>query len=290
MGEFLAKFSGRGAPIYLPDPTWGNHIPIFANAGLEVKRYRYYDPSTCGLDFAGLLEDVSAAADGSPFLLHACAHNPTGVDPTPEQWSELSQLMLAKKHVVFFDCAYQGFASGDSEQDATAIRKFVADGHRIALAQSFAKNFGLYGERIGALSVVCADAEEAKRVESQLKMVIRPMYSNPPIHGARIVTEVLSDAALRQQWTGECKAMADRINTMRIELRTRLEKLGSKRSWSHVTDQIGMFCYTGLNKEEVLKVRGDSHIYFTGDGRISMAGLTSKNVQYVAESIFKVTG
>nr|AIT70228.1 aspartate aminotransferase [Dictyopteris undulata] len=290
MGELMARFRGQGTPIYVPNPTWGNHIPIFKNSGLEVRKYRYYDPKTVGLDFQGLLSDVQAAEDDSLFLLHACAHNPTGVDPTREQWAELSKLMKAKKHTVFFDCAYQGFASGDSEKDAWAIRRFVDDGHCIALAQSFAKNFGLYGERIGALSVVCNDADEAARVTSQLKLVIRPMYSNPPIYGARLVTEVLSDPALTQEWSAECKAMADRIISMRTELRSCLERLGSKRSWEHITSQIGMFCYTGLTTEEVLKIRGDAHIYFTNDGRISMAGVTTSNVEYIAKSIFTVTG
>lgn len=290
MGELLARFRGTGSAIYVPNPTWGNHIPIFQNAGLEVKKYRYFDPETVGLDFEGLLSDVQAAQDESVFLLHACAHNPTGIDPTQDQWAELSKLMKTKKHTAFFDCAYQGFASGDAESDAWAIRRFVADGHCIALAQSFAKNFGLYGERIGALSVVCNDAAEAARVGSQLKIVIRPMYSNPPVYGARLVTEILSDDALSREWSGECKAMADRIMAMRSGLRGHLEGLKSTRSWEHITDQIGMFCYTGLTQEEVLKIREDSHIYFTNDGRISMAGITTANVEYVAKSIFAVTG
>nr|AIT70222.1 aspartate aminotransferase [Scytosiphon lomentaria] len=290
MGEMFARFRGKGSAIYVPNPTWGNHIPIMKNAGLEVKKYRYFDPETVGLDFEGLLSDVQAAEDESVFLLHACAHNPTGIDPTQDQWAELSKLMKSKKHTAFFDCAYQGFASGDAEKDAWAIRRFVEDGHCIALAQSFAKNFGLYGQRIGALSVVCNDSEEAARVGSQLKIVIRAMYSNPPVHGARLVTEILSDDNLSQEWAGECKAMADRIIAMRAGLREHLEKLNSVRSWEHITDQIGMFCYTGLTQEEVLKVREDSHIYFTNDGRISMAGITSDNVEYIAASLHAVTG
>nr|AIT70208.1 aspartate aminotransferase [Undaria pinnatifida] len=289
-GELFARFRGAGSPIYLPNPTWGNHIPIFKNAGLDVRKYRYYDPKTVGLDFQGLLSDVRGAEDESIFLLHACAHNPTGVDPTQEQWKELSALMKSKKQIAFFDCAYQGFASGDAEKDAWAIRRFVDDGHCLVLAQSYAKNFGLYGERIGALSVVCNDAEEAARVGSQLKLVIRPMYSNPPVYGARLVSEILSDEVLSGEWTAECKAMADRIMAMRSSLRGHLEGLKSSRPWGHITDQIGMFCYTGLTQDEVLKVRADSHIYFTNDGRISMAGITSSNVEYVARSIHAVTG
>ena len=235
------------------------------------------------------MEDVIGAPDRSAFLLHACAHNPTGVDPTHEQWAELSQLMLRKQHVVFFDSAYQGFASGDSEKDAFAVRKFVEDGHNLILAQSFAKNFGLYGERIGALSVVCKDEDEAARTLSQLKILVRPMYSNPPIHGARLVAEVLKNPALRQQWSGECKAMADRIIGMRSELRGKLEGLGNPRDWQHITDQIGMFCFSGLSEEEVLKLRSDYSIYLTNNGRISMAGVGSGNVDYLANAIHDVT-
>ena len=152
-GVFLERFSSADT-VYVSAPTWGNHIPIFEEAGLAVKRYRYFDAATNGLDFAGMLADVEAAPDGSVFLLHACAHNPTGVDPTAAQWAELSQQLLRKRHVVFFDSAYQGFASGDADRDAAAVRRFVADGHELLLAQSYAKNFGLYGERVGALSQV----------------------------------------------------------------------------------------------------------------------------------------
>ena len=290
VGEFLSRFVGAGSPIYLPSPTWGNHIPIMKDAGLEVRRYRYLDSKTNGLDFAGLMEDADAAPDGSPFMLHACAHNPTGVDPTEAQWNEISALMKRKQHKVFFDCAYQGFASGDATRDAHAIRQFVADGHPIMLSQSYAKNFGLYGERIGALSVVCADADEKARVESQLKILVRPMYSNPPVYGARIVAEVLGDPALRAQWTAECKAMADRIIEMRAALRLQLGAAGSKREWSHITNQIGMFAFTGLTEPEVLELRSKYHIYLTNDGRISMAGVTTGNVEYLASSIAAVAG
>ena len=186
------------------------------------------------------------------------------------------------------DCA-QGFASGDAERDAFAVRQFVKDGHAFALAQSFAKNFGLYGERVGLLSVVCADAEEAARVESQIKLVIRPMYSSPPIHGARIVQQVLSDPALEAQWRDECKGMADRIIAMRAALRAALEAAGSARDWSHVTAQIGMFCYSGLSQEQVARLREEHSIYITADGRISMAGVTLHNVDYIAAAIHSVT-
>jgi len=288
IGEFYSKFVGRGTPIYLPNPTWGNHIPIMKDAGLTVKQYSYYKPETCGLDFEGLMRDVEAAPDKSIFLIHACAHNPTGVDPSKSQWSDLSQLMLKKQHYSFFDCAYQGFASGNAEEDAWALRKFVEDGHCIALGQSYAKNFGLYGERVGALSIVGKDSEEADRLLSQLKIVVRPMYSNPPIYGARIVQTVLENPALYARWQTECKGMADRIISMRTLLRTKLESLGNGRPWNHITDQIGMFAFSGMTEAEVMKIRSDFSIYMTKDGRISMAGVSSGNLDYVANAIHEV--
>ena len=200
-GEFFKKFNlSANDTIYQPNPTWGNHIPIFKHAGMNVKQYRYYDSNTIGLDLDGMISDIKAAPSGSVFLLHACAHNPTGIDPSIDQWKEISHAMKEKKHRAFFDCAYQGFASGNAEKDAAAIRLFVDDGHLICLAQSFAKNFGLYGERVGAFSVMCKDPEEAARVESQLNIIVRPMYSNPPTNGARIVQTILEDPLLSSQW------------------------------------------------------------------------------------------
>jgi aspartate aminotransferase len=193
------------------------------------------------------------------------------MDPTPEQWKQISDVVKEKKLLPFFDCAYQGFASGNAPEDAFAIRLFVEEGHNLALVQSFSKNFGLYGQRIGALSVVAGDEDEAKKVLSQLKVSIRPMYSNPPRHGARIVSTILSDAVLTQDFIEECKGMADRINTMRLSLRANLEANGSSRSWEHVTRQIGMFAYSGMSKDEVIALRDKHHIYCTLDGRISMA-------------------
>jgi aspartate aminotransferase len=211
------------------------------------------------------------------------------MDPTLEQWKEISKVTKEQKLVPFFDCAYQGFASGNAPQDAAALRMFVDDGHLLGLVQSFSKNFGLYGQRVGALSIVGADPDEAKRIESQLKMVIRPMYSNPPRHGARIVSTILSNEKLTKDFIDQCKDMADRINSMRGELRSRLEDAGSDRSWEHITRQIGMFAYSGLNKEEVTLLKERHHIYCTMDGRISMAGVTSGNVDYIANAMHDVT-
>lgn len=241
-GAFLARHYPGAKAIYLPTPTWGNHIPIFNDSGLEVRGYRYFDKKTVGLDFAGLKEDLQKAPEGAIVLLHACAHNPTGVDPTKEQWREISNIVAEKKLFPFFDMAYQGFASGDISGDAFAVRHFVEQGHQIALAQSFAKNMGLYGERAGAFSLTTKDTEEKKRVDSQLKIVIRPMYSNPPLHGARIANTILSDKALYSEWEGEVKGMADRIISMREKLFNLLtHDLKTPGDWAHIKKQIGMF-------------------------------------------------
>lgn len=287
--EFYARFLGKGTTVYMPDPTWANHLPMAKDAGLNLGTYRYYDKKTIGLDFSGMCEDIKNAKDGSVFMLHACAHNPTGVDPTVEQWKELSALMKKKNHLVFFDSAYQGFASGDAEKDAASMRIFVKDGHDIAIAQSYAKNFGLYGERIGCFSMVGQTAEEADRLLSQIKILIRPMYSNPPIHGARIVATILNDPVLNKQWYAECKSMADRIIVMRDTLKASLAKEGSVRNWDHITSQIGMFCFSGMTPEQVERLRTEFHIYMTKNGRISMAGVTSKNVGYLAHAMHQVT-
>lgn len=286
--SFLSKFM-ESKVIWLPTPSWGNHKPIFNHAGVETKNYRYYNPDTCGFDAAGAMDDLNKLPEGSVVLFHACAHNPTGVDPSFENWKEMSDICKKRNLLPFFDMAYQGFASGDTDRDAKAVRHFVSEGHNILLAQSFAKNMGLYGERVGAFSVVCADAEEAKRVESQVKILIRPMYSNPPVHGARIASMILSEQNLREQWLEEVAGMANRIISMRTQLRDNLAKEGSTHNWEHITDQIGMFCYTGLTPERVDRLAADFSIYLTRDGRISVAGVASGNVQYLAHAMHEVT-
>lgn len=201
----------------------------------------------------------------------------------------MSAVIKKRNLYPFFDMAYQGFASGDVNKDALAVRSFLKDGHQIALAQSFAKNMGLYGERAGAFSLICADKDEADRTMSQIKILIRPMYSNPPIHGARLVAEILSDASLRTEWLADVKLMADRIISVRSTLQNNLKKLGSARNWSHITDQIGMFCFTGMNQQQCERLTKEFSVYLTKDGRISMAGVTSKNVDYLAQAIHEVT-
>ena len=314
IGEFYSKFLGPGpVNFYLPTPSWGNRtlstlfflfcLPlthtshsahtdanIFKNAGLDVKSYTYLDKAGVGFDCDGMLADLKAMPPNSALLLHACAHNPTGVDPTHEQWRQICATLKARPDLaIFFDSAYQGFASGDAEKDAYAMRLFVSEGVPFALAQSFAKNFGLYGERVGVLSMVCNEAEEASRVLSQLKIVVRAMYSNPPVHGARIVAEVLGDPTLEAQWRAEGKQMADRIIEMREALQSAIVKAGSTKDWGHITSQIGMFCYSGLKPDQVDKLRADYNIYITKDGRISMAGITTSNVDYVAGAMHEVS-
>lgn len=290
--RLMAEFQNRwmkGSKVLIPKPTWSNHHNIWRDAGVEKAEYRYYKPETRGLDYDGMMEDLDKAPNGSLVLLHACAHNPTGVDPSTEQWAGISTLMKKKKHFPFFDMAYQGFASGDCDRDAASIRQFVADGHQVGLSQSYAKNMGLYGQRAGCFSIVCDNAKEVAAVESQMKAVARAMYSNPPLHGALLVTTILSDDGLKGQWYKEVKEMADRIISMRTSLRGELEALKSPLPWNHVTDQIGMFCFSGLTGEQVDILAAKNSIYMTRNGRISMAGVTSKNVGALAKAIHDVT-
>ncbi|XP_038214616.1 aspartate aminotransferase, mitochondrial isoform X2 [Zerene cesonia] len=287
--EFITKHYAKTKELWMPTPTWGNHPQICNTLNLTHKKYRYYDPKTNGFDLKGAIEDISKIPEGSIILLHACAHNPTGVDPRPEEWQQLSQVVKDRKLYPFFDMAYQGFATGDVDNDAFAVRLFVKEGHQIALAQSFAKNMGLYGERAGALTFLCGDEGTAAKVMSQVKIMIRVMYSNPPLYGARLVQEILNTPELKQQWLKDVKLMADRIISMRTKLRAGIEGAGNKLSWRHITDQIGMFCYTGLTPQQVDRLTKEFNIYLTKDGRISVAGISSKNVDYVAEAMHKVT-
>lgn len=285
----FSKWFEPSKDFYIPTPSWGNHTPIFKHAGLNVKHYRYYDPKTIGFDFQGALDDINKMPAGSVILLHACAHNPTGVDPRPEQWKEMCDVIKQKKIFPFFDMAYQGFASGDVDRDAFAVRYFVEQGLQVALCQSYAKNMGLYGERAGAFTVLCSTADEAARVMSQLKILIRPMYSNPPINGGRIVHTILGDPQLKKEWLVDVKGMADRIISMRTQLSGNLKKEGSQHNWQHITDQIGMFCYTGLKPDQVERLTKEFSIYLTKDGRISVAGVTSGNVGYLAHAMHEVS-
>ncbi|XP_063683696.1 aspartate aminotransferase, mitochondrial-like [Bolinopsis microptera] len=287
-GMFLKKFHSS-KQLYLPSPSWGNHTPIFKESGLEIKSYSYYKKDTKSLDLENMLADIGKIEEGATILLHACAHNPTGVDPTPEQWDQISQAIKKRNLLVFIDMAYQGFASGSVEKDAYAVRKFIADGHRILLSQSFAKNMGVYGQRCGAFSIVAEDAESAAAIESQLKIIIRPLYSSPALTAARLVTTVLTDQQLHKQWLIDVKGMADRIISMRSALKAGLAREGSVHNWDHLTNQIGMFCFTGMNPEQVERLTREFSVYLTKDGRISVAGVSSKNVDYLAKGMHEVT-
>ncbi|KAL9001443.1 MAG: hypothetical protein Q9169_000018 [Polycauliona sp. 2 TL-2023] len=294
-GLFLSKFYQRpnNQPIYFSSPTWANHNQIFSNVNLPIKPYPYFSPATKGLDFDGMRSAIDSAPQGSIVLLHACAHNPTGVDLTKEQWKDIATVIRAKSHFPFFDCAYQGFASGDLENDAWAVRYFVEQGFELCVAQSFAKNFGLYGERAGAFHFVTGPGPDATntigRIASQLAILQRSEISNPPAYGARIASLVLNDASLFAEWEENLRTMSGRIIEMRKALRGKLEELNGKEgSWKHITEQIGMFSFTGLSEKQVLKIREDAHIYMTKNGRISMAGANTGNVEYIAKAMDKV--
>lgn len=244
--DFIAKFL-PGTEVLISKPSWGNHKAIFSNSGLKTSEYRYWDAKNLALDINGMLEDLDKAPNGSLIILHACAHNPTGVDPTQEQWSQIYEVIKRKGHLALFDSAYQGFASGDLEKDAFAVRFFIEKGAEVIICQSFAKNFGLYGERTGALSFVSSNTENLKAIKSQIELLVRSNYSNPPKFGALIVQTVLSDEKLFAEWKENLKTMSGRINSMRNRLFEELKKRETPGDWSHIINQIGMFSYTGLN-------------------------------------------
>jgi len=282
--EFMKRFT-PGTSVYISSPTWGTHNSIMDQAGVPYKAYRYWDAANLKLDLKGMLEDIEAAPEGSVMMLHAAAHNPTGVDPTKEEWDQIMAVCQKKRHICWFDSAYQGFATGCLEKDAYAMRKFAEHGLPLFVSQSFAKNFGLYGERVGTFSLTCGSPETVKRVMSQLDVIIRNLYSNPPKHGANIVKTVLSDPVLYQEWRDELLAMSLRIQDMRKSLFDELTRLETPGSWTHITSQIGMFSFTGLSKPQAEAMVEKHHIYMLGNGRVSMAGVTSHNVKYIAEAI-----
>jgi len=283
--EFLHRILGYDT-YYVSDPTWGNHNLIFKNAGFtSANKYRYWEPNQKAFNFDGMMADLDAAPENSVVILHACAHNPTGIDPSKEQWMKIADLVERKKLFPFFDCAYQGFASGCLDTDAWSVRYFADRGFEMFISQSFSKNFGLYNERTGNLTVLLHDSNLVANFKSQMTLVIRAMYSNPPAHGARIVDLVLNEPRLYSMWQDCIKTMANRIIDMRKGLRERLEKLGTPGKWNHITDQIGMFSFTGLNPDMTNFLVKEKHVYLLKNGRISMCGITPSNIDYVAESI-----
>ena len=286
IGADFLKFLNPDARVLISTPSWENHRALFTRAGIEVGEYRYYDPARRGIDVDGMLADLRAAASGTIVLLHACCHNPTGYDLTPAQWDEVIAVVKAGGLVPFLDMAYQGFAKS-LEEDGAVVRKFVDAGLSFFCSTSFSKSFSLYGERVGALSIVCADADEAKRVLSQVKIVVRTNYSNPPTHGAALVETVLKDADLRALWVDELAAMRDRIKEMRQALVAGLEAEGVT-DFGFIAEQVGMFSYSGLTQDQMIKLREEHHVYGTDAGRICVAALNAGNVEYVSKAIAAV--
>eukprot|EP01034_Spumella_vulgaris_P026968 gene26968-33621_t len=275
--DFIARYFPQ-ARVWASDPTWDNHHSIFAGAGLTVEKYPYYNPATSQVDFSGMLAALDALPAGDVVLLHACCHNPTGADLSDEQWRELAQLVKRRGLLPFFDMAYQGFGRG-VEEDAFAIRHFAQQGIALFAATSFSKNFSLYGERCGSLSIVCGDAEQAGNVLGQLKATIRRNYSSPPTHGARIIERILTEPALRADWELELAAMRERVSTMRTSLYDALCEARPVDDFSFLLKQAGMFSYTGLSPDQVAKLRETFGVYLVGTGRMCLAALTKDTVQ-----------
>ena len=284
--DFLKRLN-PDAKVLISDPSWENHRALFTNAGFTVESYPYYDAATCGINFDGMLAALNAAPAGTVVVLHACCHNPTGYDITAAQWDDVVAAVKANKLVAFLDMAYQGFGYG-LEEDGAAIGKFVAAGLDFFVSTSFSKSFSLYGERVGGLSVVCESKEEAGRVLSQLKIVIRTNYSNPPIHGGTVVATVLNTPELRTLWEKELGEMRARIKAMRQKLVDGLKAAGVKEDMGFITQQIGMFSYSGLSKDQMVRLRNEFGVYGTDTGRMCVAALNSKNIDYVCASIAKV--
>ena len=284
--DFLRQVNPE-AKVLISNPSWENHQALFTRAGFTVEKYAYYDAEAKGVDFEGMLADLRAAAPGTVVVLHACCHNPTGYDLTADQWDQVIETVLAGDLVAFLDMAYQGFSEG-LEEDGATVRKFAERVPSFFVSTSFSKSLSLYGERVGALSIVCADAEEARRVLSQVKIVIRTNYSNPPTHGAQLAATVLSDADLRAQWVAELGEMRDRIKAMRGALVDGLKAAGVEGDFSYITDQVGMFSFSGLTKDQMVRLRNEFGVYGTDTGRICVAALNEGNIAHVSESIAAV--
>lgn len=293
-GKFLKEFyHNKSAKIYLSKPTWANHNQIFQTLGYETDTYPYWDKDNKALDLKGFLEAIDAAPKGSIFLLHSCAHNPTGLDPSKEEWLQIIDKLAQNDHLPLFDSAYQGFASGDLELDSFSIRtavnskKFSAP---IVICQSFAKNCGMYGERVGAVHVIPSESNEDlnKAITSQLKKIIRSEISNPPAYGAKIVAKILQDPELYGQWKQDLITMSSRIKEMRVKLRDQLVELQTPGTWDHIVNQSGMFSFTGLTPDMVKRLEEKHAIYLVASGRASVAGLNDHNIKKVAVAMDEV--
>lgn len=284
--DFLRRFLPN-EEIYISKPSWENHRALFESAGFEVKEYTYYSPEKFGLDFEAMRADLTSLPNGSIVLLHTCCHNPTGSDPTPEQWQEIVEISKSKGFVPFLDFAYQGFGA-EIHEDALPVRLFADANIPFLISSSFSKSFSLYRERVGAFTIVTADADEAKRVTSQVKRVIRTNYSNPSSHGAQVVALVLSDATLRKKWEAELTEMRERIQKMRTLFVERLNGLGVKRDFSFIKEQNGMFSYSGIQLDAVRRLRSEFGIYIVDSGRICLAAMNEKNIGPICDAIAKV--
>ncbi|XP_049779425.1 aspartate aminotransferase, cytoplasmic-like [Schistocerca cancellata] len=283
--EFLSRVLNYNT-AYIPAQTWDNHHRVMSRSGFtHLKEYRYWHPLNKALDFEGLTEDLSSAPKYSVVVLHPCAHNPTGCDPTQEQWDRIADIIQERKLFPFFDTAYQGLASGDVDQDAWAVRHFVKRELELFCAQSFSKSCGLYGERIGNLTVVLHDPDQIEKMRSQFRIIVRALYCSPPRHGAQIVSTMLQDPNMQEEWRACLREMAGRIRDMRHSLRQKLEGMKTPGTWEHITKQVGMFSFTGLTEHQVQYMKEKHHIYMLSSGRANMCGLNNKNLDYVASAI-----
>lgn len=273
--------------VWISAPTWPNHNAIFNAVGMNIRDYRYYDKNTHDLDWNGLIEDLSQAQKGDVVLLHGCCHNPTGIDPTPEQWETLAKMSAEKGWLPLFDFAYQGFANG-LEEDAYGLRAFLKYNPELLVASSYSKNFGMYNERVGALTLVAENEETANRAFSQIKSIIRTLYSNPASHGGATVALILQDAELKAQWVQELDEMRARIKEMRQKFVDLLKEYGATQDFDFIVKQNGMFSFSGLSAEQVDRLKDEFAIYAVRSGRINVAGITDDNIRYLCESIVKV--
>ncbi|GEA50133.1 aminotransferase [Vibrio inusitatus NBRC 102082] len=285
-GEFIKRHL-NGAKIWISNPTWANHKGVFTAAGIEIAEYRYYNPETKSKDFDAMLSDLEQANAGDIVLLHGCCHNPTGIDPTADEWQTLAKLAADKQLIPLFDFAYQGFAKG-VEEDAAGLRAFAEKNREILVASSFSKNFGLYNERVGAFTLVATNSDVAQTAFSQVKGIIRSIYSNPPAHGSAVVTHILNNAELRKEWEAEVQEMRDRIQEMRTLFVETLKAQGVTRDFSFIERQNGMFSFSGLTKEQVSRLKDEFAIYIVGSGRISVAGMTKENMLPLCKGIAAV--
>ncbi|NOH72270.1 aspartate/tyrosine/aromatic aminotransferase [Vibrio pectenicida] len=284
--EFIKRQLGD-VKVWISNPTWANHNSVFAAAGLETAQYSYYDAQTKNKDFAGMLADLERADKGDIVLLHGCCHNPTGIDPTTEEWETLAKLVASKQLLALFDFAYQGFAKG-VEEDASGLRLFSQHNKEILVASSFSKNFGLYNERVGAFTLVAESEQTATTAFSQIKAIIRSIYSNPPAHGSAIVTHILNNMQLRNEWEAEVKEMRDRIQDMRALFVATLKEQGVNADFSFIERQNGMFSFSGLTKDQVTRLKDEFGIYIVGSGRISVAGMTRSNMLPLCKALAAV--